>query len=156
MTASPWLVAAPPRGAAGRGRRGRARVPDGADQGRRVPTLLAGDEAAWAGVAYRGLGTRALRDALSRASGTRSGLFLRFDADDAAPWHTMTKRDEHLWEEEVVEIFLDLDRSGRDYAELEINPANVVCDVRMISPCAEQEGRPRLEHRRAWRRTSSP
>ena len=44
----------------------------------------------------------------------------------------MTQRDEHLWEEEVVEIFLDLDRSGRDYAELEISPGNVVCDVRMI------------------------
>jgi hypothetical protein len=44
----------------------------------------------------------------------------------------MTKRDEHLWEEEVVEIFLDPDRSGRDYYELEINPGNVVCDLRMI------------------------
>ena len=46
----------------------------------------------------------------------------------------MTKRDEHLWDEEVVEIFLDLDRSGRDYFELEISPANVVCDVRMERP----------------------
>jgi hypothetical protein len=46
----------------------------------------------------------------------------------------MTRRDEHLWEEEVVESFLDLDRSGRDYAELEISPGNVVCDVRMIEP----------------------
>jgi hypothetical protein len=62
------------------------------------------------------------------------GLFLRFDADDDAPWHTMTKRDDHLWDEEVVEIFLDPARSGRDYAELEISPANVVCDVRMVAP----------------------
>ena len=46
----------------------------------------------------------------------------------------MTQRDEHLWEEEVVEAFLDLDRSGRDYAELEISPGNVVCDVRMVTP----------------------
>ena len=46
----------------------------------------------------------------------------------------MTRSDEHLWEEEVVEIFLDPDRSGRDYYELEISPANVVCDLRMISP----------------------
>ena len=52
----------------------------------------------------------------------------------------MTRRDEHLWEEEVVEIFLDLDRSGRDYAELEISPANVVCDVRMTST-SPKEGR---------------
>jgi hypothetical protein len=44
----------------------------------------------------------------------------------------MTHRDEHLWEEEVVEIFLDADRSGHHYYELEISPANVVCDLRMI------------------------
>ena len=52
----------------------------------------------------------------------------------------MTKRDEHLWDEEVVEIFLDPDRSGRDYYELEINPANVVCDLRMISPWPDKKG----------------
>jgi hypothetical protein len=68
------------------------------------------------------------------------GLYLRFDATDPLPWHTMTRRDEHLWDEEVVEIFLDLDRSGRDYYELEINPANVVCDLRMISPWPDKKG----------------
>ena len=52
----------------------------------------------------------------------------------------MTRRDEHLWDEEVVEIFLDPDRSGRDYYELEINPANVVCDLRMISPWPDKKG----------------
>ena len=36
-------------------------------------------------------------------------LHVRFDALDDAPWHTMTTRDDHIWEEEVVEIFLDLD-----------------------------------------------
>ncbi len=50
------------------------------------------------------------------------------------PWHTMTTRDDHIWEEEVVEIFLDADGSGRNYAELEISPANVVCDLRVVSP----------------------
>jgi hypothetical protein len=52
----------------------------------------------------------------------------------------MTRDDQHLWEEEVVEIFLDLDRSGRDYYELEINPGNVVCDLRMISPSPDKKG----------------
>ena len=59
---------------------------------------------------------------------------MRFDAVDDGPWHTMTKRDEHIWEEEVVEIFLDLDGSGVNYAELEISPANVVCDLRVERP----------------------
>ncbi|MCU0228723.1 MAG: carbohydrate-binding family 9-like protein [Bryobacterales bacterium] len=60
-------------------------------------------------------------------------LWLRFDVQDPAPWHTMTKRDEHLWEEEVVELFIDLDGTGKNYAEYEISPANVLCDVRMES-----------------------
>jgi hypothetical protein len=63
-----------------------------------------------------------------------SALHIRFDAIDDSPWHTMTRRDEHLWEEEVVELFLDADGSGRNYAELEINPANVVCDLRVETP----------------------
>ncbi|MCW5966520.1 MAG: carbohydrate-binding family 9-like protein [Bryobacterales bacterium] len=60
-------------------------------------------------------------------------LWLRFDIQDPAPWHTMTQRDDHIWEEEVVEIFIDLDGTGKNYAEYEINPANVLCDVRMES-----------------------
>lgn len=67
-----------------------------------------------------------------RALWSADGLYLRFDSTDPRPWHTMTKRDEHLWDEEVVEIFLDLDGSGRNYAEIEVNPANVICDVRMV------------------------
>lgn len=69
-----------------------------------------------------------------RARWDDAALHVRFDAIDAAPWHTMTRRDDRLWEEEVVEIFLDADGSGRNYAELEINPANVVCDLRVETP----------------------
>jgi hypothetical protein len=45
----------------------------------------------------------------------------------------MTKRDQHLWDEEVVEIFIDVEGKGKNYAEIEVNPVNVVCDLRMIS-----------------------
>jgi len=61
-------------------------------------------------------------------------LHVRFDAVDDGPWHTMTRRDDRIWEEEVVEIFLDADGSGRNYAELEISPINVVCDLRVATP----------------------
>ncbi len=67
-----------------------------------------------------------------RALWSDRGLYLRWDSDDPAPWHTMTNRDDHLWEEEVVEIFLDPSWKGSGYWELEISPANVVCDVRMV------------------------
>jgi len=100
--------------------------------------LLAAEEPAWAqagGVEW-GPAARATR---FRALWGEAGLFLRFDAVDPDPWHTMTRRDEHLWEEEVVEIFLDPGRAGRDYYELEISPANVVCDVRMIAPSPDKK-----------------
>jgi len=102
------------------------------------PALLAASEAAWEQAARIAWGPAPWVTRFA-AQWNAEGLFLRFDADDDAPWHTMTKRDDHLWEEEVVEIFLDPARSGRDYAELEISPANVVCDVRMISPSPDKK-----------------
>jgi hypothetical protein len=68
-----------------------------------------------------------------RALWADRALYVRFDATDPDPWHTMTTRDAHLWEEEVVELFLDPAHQGFNYFELEINPANIVCDVRMLS-----------------------
>ena len=79
-----------------------------------------------------------------RAGWDPLALHVRFDAIDDGPWHTMTARDDHIWEEEVVEIFLDADGSGRNYAELEINPINVVCDLRVESPW------PSLKSLTAW------
>jgi hypothetical protein len=101
--------------------------------------LLAANEPAWQKAAVIAWGPATYETAF-RALWSEAGLFLRFDATDPNPWHTMTKRDDHLWDEEVVEIFLDLDRSGRNYYELEINPANVVCDLRMVSPWPDKEG----------------
>ena len=66
-----------------------------------------------------------------RALWNDAGLHLRFDSDDDGPWHTMTGRDDPIWEEEVVEIFLDPERDGR-YVEVEVNPAGVVCDLRRL------------------------
>jgi hypothetical protein len=79
-----------------------------------------------------------------RASWDREALHVRFDAEDSVPWHTMTRRDDHIWEEEVVELFLDADGSGQHYAELEISPANVVCDLDVVTAW------PNLESRTGW------
>jgi hypothetical protein len=100
--------------------------------------LLAANEGAWKGAAVVSWGPVPYETRF-RALWSQRGLFIRFDANDDHPWHTMTRRDQHLWEEEVVEIFLDLDRSGRDYAELEISPGNVVCDVRMVQPWPDKK-----------------
>ncbi len=72
------------------------------------------------------------------------GLLARLDAEDDRPWHTLAGRDASLWLEEVVEIFLDPTGAGRDYAELEISPANLVCDLRIA------EGWPALSGDLSW------
>ena len=95
--------------------------------------LLAGEDAAWRGAEAIAWGS-APYETRFRALWAPEGLYLRWDADDPAPWHTMKNRDDKIWNEEVVEVFLDPAWAGKDYWELEISPANVVCDVRMKAP----------------------
>jgi hypothetical protein len=102
-------------------------------------SLLAADDDQWRPAGKLSYGPSAYRTGF-RALWSGAGLHLRFDVVDPDPWNTMKKRDQHLWEEEVVEIFLDLDGSGTNYAEIELSPANVVCDVRMIRTSPSREG----------------
>jgi len=97
------------------------------------PAVLGADHAAWAASAVVTWGPEPYQTSF-RACWDPVALHVRFDADDDGPWHTMATRDDHIWEEEVVEIFVDADGTGRNYAELEISPANVVCDLRVASP----------------------
>lgn len=73
---------------------------------------------------------------------TADALALRFDCDDDRPWATLTERDSRLWLEEVVEIFLDPAGEGRHYAEVEVSPANIVCDLRVATPWPELSAEP--------------
>jgi hypothetical protein len=98
-----------------------------------APMIIGADGPAWRDTAVIEWGPERYRTRF-QACWDLAALHIRFDAVDPAPWHTMRTRDEHIWEEEVVEIFLDLDGSGRNYAELEISPANVVCDLRVEQP----------------------
>jgi hypothetical protein len=56
-------------------------------------------------------------------------LYVAFGCTDADPWGRMKNRDDQLWQEEVVEVFLDPDGDGQNYAELEVSPNNVVVDL---------------------------
>jgi hypothetical protein len=90
--------------------------------------LLAADDASWGTARVIVWGAPRYRTHF-RAVWTDEALAVRFDVHDDRPWHTLGHRDACLWEEEVVEVFLDPTCSGTDYAELEISPANVVCDL---------------------------
>jgi hypothetical protein len=97
------------------------------------PALLSATAPAWHDAAAIEWGPERYRTAF-QACWDEAALHVRFDAVDTAPWFTMRTRDEHLWNEEVVEIFLDAEGAGVNYAELEINPANVICDLRVERP----------------------
>ena len=56
-------------------------------------------------------------------------LYVAFVCTDDTPWGTMHERDSRLWEQEVVEVFLDPDGDGKNYPELEVSPHNVVVDL---------------------------
>jgi hypothetical protein len=103
--------------------------------------LLRADDAAWADVPAIDWGPSPWVTRF-RGVSTPAALLLRFDVYDDKPWHTMTRRDEHIWEEEVVEIFLDPDRTGLNYYELEINPVNVLCDLVVVKPWPELHSDP--------------
>jgi hypothetical protein len=95
--------------------------------------LLAADDGAWQAAPALAWGEAPFGTRF-RALWTASTLYVRFDADDTSPWFTMTQRDASIWEEEVVEVFLDPVGQGVDYYELEISPANVLCDLRVRRP----------------------
>lgn len=58
-----------------------------------------------------------------------SGLRALFYAADDDTWATHTAHDAPLYEEEVVEIFLDPAGDLESYFEIEVNPLNAVCDL---------------------------
>lgn len=60
-------------------------------------------------------------------------LYFAFRCADDNIWSTMRRRDEHLWEEEVVEVFLQADPNQPSYIELEVNPLGAMLDLYMLA-----------------------
>ena len=102
-----------------------------------LPTLLCPRRAAAQSLAE--LPAVRLRDAVSgappqqetrvRAVWDAEDLRVLFDAEDTHAWATMTERDAPLYEEEVVEVFLDPAGDLESYFEIEVNPLNAVLDL---------------------------
>lgn len=64
-------------------------------------------------------------------------LYFYFSAADPDVWSTYDQRDMQLYEEEVVEIFIDPDGDGQNYAEVELNPLNAVFDLLLSKPWSQ-------------------
>jgi len=67
-------------------------------------------------------------------------LLVRFDCDDRDVWATRTKRDDALWEEEVVEVFLAPGAGDpMAYVEIQVNPLGTIFDARVANPEGRRE-----------------
>lgn len=56
-------------------------------------------------------------------------VYFAFDVRDDQIGSTYTKRDEELWNQDCVELYLDGAADGKDYLEIQVSPANVVFDA---------------------------
>jgi len=77
-----------------------------------------------------------------------ANLYVAFECTDPDIFGRPGPRDSELWEEEVVEVYLDPDGDGRDYREFEVNPRNAVIDL--LIPAADQVKGDRYKRFRLW------
>lgn len=77
----------------------------------------------------------AIQQTVARLCRDSNALYVRFDCDDRDIWGTCTHRDEPIYDEEVVEVFIC---SGQDepirYLEFEVSPNGVLLDARVYNP----------------------
>jgi hypothetical protein len=59
-------------------------------------------------------------------------LYVAFRLDDENVWATMRNRDDHLWHEEVVEVFIQPDPAHPAYVEFEVNPLGTMIDIFLL------------------------
>ncbi|HWN08626.1 MAG TPA: carbohydrate-binding family 9-like protein [Pyrinomonadaceae bacterium] len=59
-------------------------------------------------------------------------IYFSFRSRDDNIWATMKTRDQHLWDEEVVEVFLQADPQQTSYIELEVNPLGTMLDIYLL------------------------
>jgi hypothetical protein len=74
-------------------------------------------------------GSPARLETIAKACWTEAALHFRFECEDDYVLATMERRDDPLYNEDVVEVFLDEDGGGLRYIELEISPKNTVFDA---------------------------
>ncbi|HNT35743.1 MAG TPA: carbohydrate-binding family 9-like protein [bacterium] len=65
-----------------------------------------------------------------------NNLYIAFRSEDPCIWGTLTKRDSAIFNEEVVEVFLQPDPKDSIYYEFEVSPRNVKFDslIRSVTP----------------------
>ena len=93
-----------------------------------------GDDADWAEAASTGPFKTAQGGGEPGGSATAKllwddkNLYALIDVADADVASQYTQHDEPLWKEDAVELFIDADKNGHGYVELQVNPRNATFD----------------------------
>jgi hypothetical protein len=63
-----------------------------------------------------------------------TAIYISFTCNDPDIWSDFTQRDDSLWKQEAVEVFIDVDDIPDTYVEIEISPANILFDSYIVDP----------------------
>ncbi|MEA1996103.1 MAG: carbohydrate-binding family 9-like protein [Gemmatimonadota bacterium] len=69
-----------------------------------------------------------------------SYIYFAWDCEDSHIWSTMEKRDEPLYNEEVVEVFISADGDNTSYLEIEVNPLGTLWDGYIVNTVKRRVG----------------
>jgi len=64
----------------------------------------------------------------------QQNLYIAYECNDSDIWSEFSNRDDHLWEKDAVEIFIDTDGILNTYYEIQVSPKNVLFDAHLEIP----------------------
>ena len=68
-------------------------------------------------------------------------IYIAFECDDNYIWSTKTERDDCIWEEEVVDVYIDATSNGKYYREYQTNALGARTDLVIPRPGDERNWR---------------
>ncbi len=78
----------------------------------------------------------------AKACANATMLYVHFECDDADIWGHYTQRDDPIYDEEVIELFIGPGEADpTDYFEFEISPNGVLFDARIRNMLGRNDGR---------------
>ena len=84
----------------------------------------------------------ALQQTRVRVAWDDEALHVRFDCEDRDAWGTFERRDDPIYEEEAVEVFLAAGTADpADYFEFEVSPRGVLWEGRIQNPTSQRADR---------------
>jgi hypothetical protein len=81
----------------------------------------------------------AQQQTVARICYNEQALFVRFDCEDTDIWGNYTQRDDPIYDEEVVEVFIGVgEQTPVDYYEFEVSPNGVLLDLTVHNPTSQR------------------